>query len=77
VAHPIQDLSAVSITHKAVGVRFATSAVRSRVKCDWAWRSPTQVFFILPFVLVGTGGCGIGVFESAMKTKRRRIGRIE
>jgi hypothetical protein len=38
VARPIQDMSAVSITHKTVGIRFATSAVRNNRLANKATR---------------------------------------
>jgi len=66
VAQSIQDMSAVSITDKTVGIRLP----RLRRGAGLVHRSadrPRGVFFILPFVHDGAGVRLSGVFESARK----------
>jgi hypothetical protein len=71
VAQPIQDLSAVSITHKTVGIRLP------RLRCGAIrWFVPAlqiiqnSCLLDSPFVMVVVGGWGrSGVFESAKKTE--------
>jgi hypothetical protein len=73
VARPIQDMSAVSITDKTVGVclpRLWCGAIG--LVCFGPSDHPKQVsFFILPFVYGGVGPGRSVVFESAMKTELR------
>jgi hypothetical protein len=71
VAQPIQDMSAVSITHKTVGVRLPRlwcGAIGLAVSACGSLKTG-----IFPFPFVHGGGGWLrrsGVFESAMKTER-------
>jgi hypothetical protein len=65
VAQPIQDLSAVSITHKTVGVRLP----RLRCGAGLVWPGPTDQPNGCPLLspllyMAGLGGCGIAKFSS-------------
>jgi len=74
VAQPIQDLSALSITYKTVGIHLpgmwcGAIGLVCRGPAD---HPKTGVFPFFPFVHGGAGRGGRSeVFESAMKTERR------